>query len=268
MGRSYTCCDILCCPCICCLRTDRLCFDVEDGNWREAFSQAGGCWAACCYGVYPAFRASLFLLWLVCVGQSFYAHIDYYNSPFGYWFTQLTHWSALLQLAYLGFAMYSAIKANTPRPKVEVEKTPCYVSLTWALGTAVPVVALMVMVLYWGLVYEGGPVRLETVTMHGGNLALAIIDIISTRQPYYIHHVYVPMLFAAIYMGFTYIYYRAGGTNSAGDPYIYSSLDWSEPQDVGRMAAIVILVAGPAAYMLFFVLVAMRRCCQKRIDSE
>jgi len=80
---------------------------------------------------------------------------------------------------------------------------------TWFLASVVPCVAFLVCVLYWALVFEpeNGPPEALSVVMHGGNFVLVIIDLLLCRQPFYIAHVYLPMVFGALYALFTLVYY-------------------------------------------------------------
>merc|ERR1719480_398011 len=103
----------------------------------------------------------------------------------------------------------------------------------------------MITILFWVLEYKPGISRLSplTVMMHGGNLILALVDMCMCRQPYYLSHVYAPMLIACLYVLFTIVYFAAGGTNDDGvRPYIYEALNWSEPEKAGRLVALIVIL--------------------------
>mmetsp|Transcript_82501 Transcript_82501/g.238319 ORF Transcript_82501/g.238319 Transcript_82501/m.238319 type:complete len:288 (+) Transcript_82501:78-941(+) len=267
-GKGSGCCDSVCGPCIRSLDTDRLDFNIEGGkDWKVLFSEGGGCWGRICRGIYPYWRLVLLAVQAAFVIQSIVSHVTYFDGLLSYWFIKLTHWCGLLLLAYLGFAAVTAFKAKLP-PGKESAGTPWFVSVTWALGAANPVMAFMVFVLYWALVYSpGDEIHFESVSMHGGNVLITLLDLLTTRQPYYIQHIYVPMVFSALYLLFSYIYYAAGGTNEYGDKYIYAALDWSNPQGVGNLSAMILFIAVPITYILFWILVALRKKCRKCVEG-
>jgi len=251
--------------CDCEFDTDRLDFELDDTKWKAVFSKLGGLAAGCsCLSprVYLAMRVSMFLTWFLCVVWS---NLDWISggTDYKYYWIHLTHWSAALQLLYLGFAAattYMAVHSNVPDGMGA--STPWFVSVTWLLSSMVPVIALMVAVLFWVLVYEPGPGKPSTmdVVMHGANFALALLDLLLTRQPFYIEHVYTPLMFSMSYILFTIVYYWLGGKNKNGvDPYIYESVDWSKPHETGRLLGVVVFLGVPLMYAALFLVVACRK---------
>ena len=61
------------------------------------------------------------------------------------------------------------------------------------------------------------------------------------------------MLYSLTYLVWTIIYYVLGGTDNDGNPYIYSSLNWQNPQSSATLAFIIIMLAVPAIYTVFVV---------------
>jgi len=268
-SKSCSCrpCAVCCKPIEKAFAVDRLDFKLDDSDWKEVFAKPGGCFAkcACNRNVFIAARVIIALVWLCCVIWSIADWCDGY-AEFKYWLTKLTHWGAMFELVYFCFAAastYMAIYGNVADGKGDA--TPWFVQATWFLASVVPCVAFLVCVLYWVLVFkpEDGSPQVLSVVMHGGNFALVLIDLLLCRQPFYIAHVYMPMLFGATYGLFTLVYYAAGGTFEDGvSKYIYAALDWSDPAGTGNLLGLIVLLVLPIVYCGCFCLVAARRKCR------
>ena len=76
---------------------------------------------------------------------------------------------------------------------------------------------------------DGGPVTLINIHVHGINSVYALIDIFISATPVRLFHVYQPFIYGVVYVIFNFLYYYCGGTDSAGNPYIYRALDWRHP---------------------------------------
>lgn len=251
-----------CCNGGCLKRTfaaDRADFLLDGQMWKQVYS------SATCSCISPkgvvGLRISIALIWLGCVLWSIIDWVHGYG--FGYWLTKLTHWSALLELVYFCFAAGTAWHAMRPQEKDGTdEATPWFVQVTWFLMTTVPTVSLLVLALYWLLVYN--PVDGVTaigVVMHGGNFLLVAFDLMFFTQPFYIAHVYVPFVFALVYVLFTLIYYAAGGTfEDGGSRYIYKSIDWSNPGGTAGLLGLIVVVGLPVVYALLYVVFG-HLCC-------
>jgi len=243
---------------------------VLDGQtWKDAFVKPGGPLGALgCLppAAYLGVRVSLFVVWLACVLWSMEEWLAAARG-FGYYFTKLTHWSAILELLYFFFAAFSTYRAIYGSEPVDVK--PWFVYPTWILGATVPVSSLLVVLLFWLLVYEGGTVEAITVVMHGGNLVLVVVDILLNRQPFYLQYFYIPMVFSATYALFTLIYYLAGGTFEDGvSRYIYSAIDWSDPAGTSTILSLIVLLGVPFAYLAFYLVVSARIACRRQLTED
>ena len=99
--------------------------------------------------------------------------------------------------------------------------------------------------------------------VHGVNVLLVLIDLFLSRIPYQLFHFFYCLLFTVPYIILTLIYYAAGGTNEFGDRYIYTSLNYAEPQSAG-LAIVLILVPIPF-FLVLFLLGWLRDVIYKRI---
>mmetsp|Transcript_55729 Transcript_55729/g.180948 ORF Transcript_55729/g.180948 Transcript_55729/m.180948 type:complete len:329 (+) Transcript_55729:136-1122(+) len=249
-------------------------YQLDDTMWKETFSKPGGCIGACgCLPpkAYLAVRILIFLVWLGCCIWSTVDHVVLRGHHYGYWWIKLTHWGALVELIYFASAAFTTYKAIYGKDADGTgERTPRCVSFTWFMSSVIPVVSMMVCAMFWVLVFKPGPGKPEpiAVAMHGGNFVLVLIDLLLTRQPFYIQHVYAPFLFASVYCLFTFVYYHAGGTEEDGTSrYIYKAVDWSKPSGTGRLLGLIVFVGVPIMHLLLCSLAFARVRCQKA-DEE
>lgn len=81
------------------------------------------------------------------------------------------------------------------------------------------------------------------VLVHGGNSAGMMLQLLIVRHPMYFFHVVYSLAVGIIYLGFSIIYYYAGGVDAAGNPYIYNVLSWEEPLDASLVALGVMILS-------------------------
>mmetsp|Transcript_30562 Transcript_30562/g.90056 ORF Transcript_30562/g.90056 Transcript_30562/m.90056 type:complete len:181 (-) Transcript_30562:529-1071(-) len=147
-------------------------FELDGQPWKSSFGKPSGLSARLLCGSTAAFvllRVGLFFFWL---GVMIWSMVDWVNtsawvpidrddsSPecadgvagceqvyygYGYWFTQLTHWTLLFELVYLGFAAVTTALANySSLPDGTGDETPWFVSVTWAMQPAALVASCLV----------------------------------------------------------------------------------------------------------------------------
>mmetsp|Transcript_98728 Transcript_98728/g.283679 ORF Transcript_98728/g.283679 Transcript_98728/m.283679 type:complete len:294 (-) Transcript_98728:146-1027(-) len=238
-------------------------------TWKEEFSSPESCWLRCCGGHYATFRVALFLVWTTCIAYSVIQHSRFFGATMiSYWLTRLTHWSALLQAAYLGFAAATTVRARAAACDDTV--CPWYAAVALALGAIVPVISTMVCMMFWFMVFKpGDPVEFRTVMMHGGNLLVTAVDTLVTRQRYRARYAFAPMLVGLLYVMFTYVYYVSGGEDEEGNKFLYRAIDWSRPGAVGRLSAVLVFFVVPVMHCACSVLVAVRvRCGSRAAEAE
>ena len=245
-----------------------------------------------------------------------------YNFPMQFYMTKLTSWAACLLLLYLGFGLFStAMAIHSSRPDGKGAETPWWISVTWMLQTTNLVIQPMVTCMYFTLVHNwdadsgagsggaapGAPAPIQysfafTFVGHGLNSVITLADLFICRNRLVLAHFGLALIFSAVYLLFTVVYYAAGGTNEDGvSPYIYPALDWrgfgtanvvddcnfASPQGavgdlvsnatinrVCRMlttrvvASLLILVGVPAMSLIFFCLYLGRRRLRKAIETR
>lgn len=230
---------------------DRRDFWLDGQSWKSAYATP----ACACLDPKTLLctRAMIAFTWFCCVIWSFVSWADGFD--IGYYFTKLTHWVAVAELVYFVFAAFTTYMAMYgPVEDGTDSATPWFVRATWFLFSFVPVASFAVFALYWVLVYSGGAIEAIDVVMHGGNFGLVLLDFLIIQQPFYYAHVYMPIIFAAIYSLFTLVYYLAGGTNEDGtSPWIYKAVDWSgNPGGTTSLLGLIVLVGVPIIYSALF----------------
>jgi len=212
--------------------------------WQKLFSTN-----ACCSPV--PFFVWRFALFSTMMAVTVWCFLDW-SSPKKYWWTKLTHWGLLVELAYFFFVMissYGAMKYDG----FEV-RTPWYVSVAACLQVIMLPVSLLIVALYWGLVWDGSTTDVLTVVTHGVNFVLMLVDLFASRQPLRLIQVMWPVIFGFIYVLFSYVYYVSGGTFEDGvSPYIYSALNWKEhPMNALGMGSAIVFLAIPLIFLVLW----------------
>ena len=277
------CCVSCCKPCRICLapisqkcRTDHLFFRLHGMPWKTAYGKPAGFFRCCSPLVFLLTRIALLVFWLAISLWSLAADAN------AKWITFLTHWTLLLELIYLSFAVFSTYMAiyDTKVPDGVGEATPWFISVTYALQPMVLIASLLVFLMYWALVYTP-PLRALSVMTHGSNFVVMLIDLLLVRNPMYLSHVLMrkprhspatsrrrarphlsacfnwrgpAMAYAIVYLIFSVIYWAATGEN------IYDALDWGNPSGAGKLSALILFVGLPFLWILLYCVFLGRRC--------
>ena len=133
-------------------------------------------------------------------------------------------------------------------------KIKWYHMIQWALFVIGTEIAVAITIIYWPLIYNPNDsingIRFNT---HGTQAIIAVIELLAAGVPVRFYHFYFSMIFGAIFVVFSGIYYAAGGMNLAGDPFIYSILDYGNNPGgaVGIIFGVVFLLL-PIVHVLFY----------------
>lgn len=224
-------------------------FLLDDVTWKVAFGEPSRLFK--CIGPMGllAIRVSLFTFWCSfwlwrLIGGNLYAKY-------------LTHWTATFELVYLFFAALSTLMAVTTFhgiPDGKGSSTPWFARIAWAMQGTALVMSTLVLLLYWVLDFafecqteDGCPViDFSNVSMHGINAVIMWIDASLDKQPLYLSHIFMPVIYSAIYMAWNVCWSLANG-----EP-VYGILDWENntPRAL-TIAACVLFVVLPLFYGLF-----------------
>lgn len=112
------------------------------------------------------------------------------------------------------------------------------------------------------LLYLSGETQsYASINSHVINSLLVVGDIMISRAPIRIQHLYMPFIYLSIYITFTLIYWAAGGTNHKGQHFIYGVLDYSNRVRIAVVAICTIALVGLLLTQTFLYFVYRLRNC-------
>ena len=227
--------------------------------------------------------AAYFFGWLIASGL-------YAPNGGAKYFIFLTNWCYLMWNCYLIISAVSATvkvslvyyrekqsdPASTqtllecPKPYIDIDKpvrccgrgndaTTWYQKVQWVFFYFGAELAVVVVILYWALIYNGGAVDGVNANTHLVNGIIGLIDIFFSGVPVRILHFIYGVAFGATYVVFTGIYHAANGTNVQGDPYIYDVIDYgNNPGSATGWVLGVVFVLLPLVHLMVFGLYTIR----------
>ncbi|KAH8377953.1 hypothetical protein KR093_008100 [Drosophila rubida] len=188
--------------------------------------------------------------------------IQHFNE--GTWFIYLTDWGFVLcfyactygavvatiyfirpsyfgkQFVYL--KMQRAVNKYSPHI---AESGSWALKIYWASHFTTTVLALMITLVFWAALYPSmsdGPVGLYNLWAHAFNSICMVIDCFMVAFPTQLMHFIYPLVVGLIYGLFSLIYFWAGGTDYAGNRFIYFILDWEDPGlAIGSVCGCIVL---------------------------
>lgn len=257
---------------------DMLDFNLNDAPWRATFAQPKPiCGLVCCVpsgccspAVYFAFRLLETVIWGGIVMKSWDEWVTTDapkdpggtgHPPFSKWWTYISHQSAFINLLYFAAVTFcTGMAAFSKKPDGMGKATPWFVKGTNFLAALTPCVAVMVSIFFWGQGAAGGGLTIDfgATLLHAFNVVLVFTDFAYSRIPIYFAHAWLPPFYTMGYFWFTWIYYKAGGHNYKGEPFIYEGItDWSGEGDATRkllMVEVAAMILTPLTFALIFML--------------
>lgn len=111
-------------------------------------------------------------------------------------------------------------------------------------------------------------------TVHGLNAMFVLVDILISRTPVRMLHLYQCSCLGILYTLFSYVYHLCGGTNHKDEPYIYKPLDYANNFRMAISTALVsVFLVAPLIHCWIFFLYRFRlfihrylRAVEKRSD--
>ncbi|XP_075975326.1 protein rolling stone-like [Anticarsia gemmatalis] len=199
--------------------------------------------AACAVGI---------LIWSLIEGAS------------SYWLIYLTNWGVLLVAATMISGVGVSFAALFNRPN-ETTELPWFMSTYWVIFNISVPISIMITSLYWILLYNPDLLDMDVrafwldVTTHGLTSCIVLAELLASRTPVWLTHMYQPLCLGLWYTAFSGIYYAAGGTDPNGNSFIYEVLDWGQ----SRRAGIVVLGSVAALIVLYLLLWGLAICRDK-----
>mmetsp|Transcript_56865 Transcript_56865/g.157369 ORF Transcript_56865/g.157369 Transcript_56865/m.157369 type:complete len:260 (+) Transcript_56865:106-885(+) len=227
--------------------------DFNKGKWKEVFGSSS---SRCLTNstVYQVFR--FFEAWFMTFIFAWSVYHEWRTGCISYYPIFLTYWVVILTFGYFWCAWWTTRKADEEGSSSYM---PFYARAAWLLQDACLPATFLVVVLYWGLLVptRSTPPPAVGYFTHGVNFLVLILDIFLSRQPYYLLHGFVFVGLGLAYMGFSVIYWVLGGTNCSGNPYIYTFLNWNEPETPTTIGVILLFLVSPIVNFLFWFVIAV-----------
>jgi hypothetical protein len=225
-------------------------------NWRR---WAGTSWLVKDQSSYFAVRCLLATI-MVSVLLGYWISFGVHH-PLHFWFIYLTNWTLSVQVSYLCLACWTSWAA---RPSGEEAAPSGKLRALIALQAVATPGAVLVTLLFWTLVFptwRESAHYLVNYLVHGVNCAVALTDLLLTRQPFPLAHsaVLLPM-YCTTYIAFSIIHYLSGSTNEWGQPWIYRPIYWGAP-DAWKGAFLCICLL---AFFLPALVLAVWACAWRR----
>lgn len=172
--------------------------------------------------------------------------------------THTNHSRRLLQVVWVlrnctgerGRTIDRSIRMSAPVMEFLIHNPPFLLSLA---PYRAAVAALTVSLLFWAVLFPAiGRTSLVDVHCHAVNSLIVLVDLTVTHVPYYLKHGWMPFAYLLTYLLFSIIYWLDGGTDPAGDHYIYPPLDYDKPSEAAGLVLLVVGVVLPAIHVSLF----------------
>lgn len=117
-----------------------------------------------------------------------------------------------------------------------------YQMIHWASFAIFGDIALAIVILFWTILYRGGPESGVSIHHHLLNGIVIVVDVLFFGVPVSLLHFIYPVLFSSTYSIYTGIYWAANGTNPFNEQrFVYSALDYSETPTVASITVVLVV---------------------------
>lgn len=142
-----------------------------------------------------------------------------------------------------------------------------YHQALWVIYNIAANTALLVTATNWD--YAGFNVDGLTVTTQILNTVFILSETLLGTVPVRLYHVIYSMLFTIVYVMFSVVYWAGNGTNTLGQPYIYSVLDYSgNPADVIGAILAFFFVGHPLSQLVLFIVFRVRFWLRRKFSKK
>lgn len=137
--------------------------------------------------------------------------------------------------------------------------------LLWVFHIISAAGGLFVTAGYWSILVGDDVIDANNITKHALNSVFIVIDTFLSSMPVHLLHWLYALLYFAVYLLFTVIYWQAGGTNDEGKPYVYGALNYNDFQPtIGGLLVVFLLVVLPFLQLALFGLTKLRDYFHKK----
>ena len=141
--------------------------------------------------------------------------------------------------------------------------------LLWLMHVISANGGLFVTAEYWTILFKDHAVDANSITKHALNSVFMLIDTCLSSIPVRLVHWLYALLYFAVYLLFSVIYWQLGGTNVQGKPYIYSALNYDhfKAKTGGVLVGFLLLVL-PLLQLFLFGVTKLRDQLHKKYNEK
>ena len=154
-------------------------------------------------------------------------------------------------------------KDDRSRTQSSTDRTTWYMKLTWLLGNIFYTFGIVVTIVYFAAVHQGGT-SYHDLNMHAFNTVQIIIDIVIVARPIRLLHVVYPFVYGMCYVIFSAIFWSQDKVNNV----LYANvLDWNNP---GTTAIVIVVLAFggiPLIHLLLYGIYRLRLYAFKQCNG-
>ena len=143
--------------------------------------------------------------------------------------------------------------------------TTWYMKLTWFLSTIVYVFGIIVTIVYFSALFPYIGVTkgfIHDLDVHAFNTLQIFIDMAIIARPVRLLHAIYPLIYGAIYLIFSVIYWSQDKKNNVLYPGV---LDWNQPERTGLNMGLLAVLGIPLLQMILFGIFRLRLYVYKRV---
>ena len=165
-----------------------------------------------------------------------------------------------------GFSSQStsvSMKENDIHEEAYTDRTTWYMKLTWLLGNIFYTFGIVVTVVYFAAVHQGGT-SYHDLNMHAFNTVQIVIDIAIVARPIRLLHVIYPLGYGLCYIIFSVIFWSQDKVNNV----LYVNvLDWNKPGTTAIVVVVLAVVGIPLIHLFLYGIYRLRvytfkQCCR------
>ena len=141
--------------------------------------------------------------------------------------------------------------------------------LFWLIYVISATGGLWVTVGYWTVLVGDDIIDANNITKHALNSVFMLIDTCLCSIPVRLVHWLYALLYFAVYLAFSVIYWQLGGTNIQGKPYIYGALNYSDfKTKIGILLVVFLLVVLQILQLVLFGVTKLRDHLHKKYNDK
>ena len=157
------------------------------------------------------------------------------------------------------------LKSTTDLLDSQDGNTTWYMKLTWFLSTIVYVFGIIVTIVYFSALFPYIGVTkgfIHDLDVHAFNTLQIFIDMAIIARPLRLLHAIYPLIYGAIYLIFSVIYWSQDKKNNVLYPGV---LDWNQPGRTGLNMGLLAVLGIPLLQLILFGIFRLRLYVYKRV---